>query len=107
MRAWAVLTCFCAADSRKRHLLVDTLGLVLVGIVHSASVQDRAGAKLVLTGIHQRFPLLGLVWDRASPMPLASRWPASPTNSPSRSRASMEPAISRIACDASSTMHLH
>ena len=32
---------------RKRHLLVDTLGLMLVGIVHSASVQDRAGAKLV------------------------------------------------------------
>lgn len=47
---------------RKRHLLVDTLGLMLVGIVHSASVQDRAGAKLVLTGIRKRFPQLGLVW---------------------------------------------
>jgi transposase len=47
---------------RKRHLLVDTLGLVLVGIVHSASVQDRAGARRVLTGIRRRFPLLGLVW---------------------------------------------
>lgn len=47
---------------RKRHLLVDTLGLMLVGIVHSASVQDRAGAKLVLTGIRDRFPQLGLVW---------------------------------------------
>jgi len=47
---------------RKRHLLVDTLGLMLVGIVHSASVQDRAGAKLVLGGIRGRFPQLGLVW---------------------------------------------
>jgi len=47
---------------RKRHLLVDTLGLVLRVVVHSASVQDRAGAKLVLTGARQRFPLLGLVW---------------------------------------------
>ncbi|MGH3781114.1 MAG: IS5 family transposase [Pseudonocardiaceae bacterium] len=47
---------------RKRHLLVDTLGLMLVGIVHSASVQDPAGAKLVLGGIRRRFPLLGLVW---------------------------------------------
>src|SRR5919106_1009668 len=47
---------------RKRHLLVDTLGLLLVGIVHSASVQDRAGARRVLTGIRRRFPLLGLVW---------------------------------------------
>jgi transposase len=47
---------------RKRHLLVDTIGLMLVGIVHSASVQDRAGARRVLTGVRQRFPLLGLVW---------------------------------------------
>lgn len=47
---------------RKRHLLVDTLGLMLVGIVHSASVQDRAGARRVLTGIRARFPQLGLVW---------------------------------------------
>lgn len=47
---------------RKRHLLVDTLGLVLRVVVHSASVQDRAGAKLVLAGARRRFPLLGLVW---------------------------------------------
>lgn len=47
---------------RKRHLLVDTLGLMLIGMVHSASVQDRAGAKLVLAGAKRRFPLLGLVW---------------------------------------------
>jgi transposase len=47
---------------RKRHLLVDVLGLMLVGIVHSASVQDRAGARRVLAGVRQRFPLLGLVW---------------------------------------------
>lgn len=47
---------------RKRHLLVDTLGLMLVGLVHSASVQDRAGARLVLTGARARFPRLGLVW---------------------------------------------
>jgi transposase len=47
---------------RKRHLLVDTLGLLLRVVVHSASVQDRAGAKLVLSGTRARFPLLGLVW---------------------------------------------
>lgn len=33
---------------RKRHLLVDTLGLVLVAVVHSAGIQDRDGARLVL-----------------------------------------------------------
>ena len=32
----------------KRHLLVDTLGLVMVVVVTAASVQDRDGAKLVL-----------------------------------------------------------
>jgi transposase len=47
---------------RKRHLLVDSNGLVLRVVVHSASVQDRAGAKLVLTGVHEEFPQLGLVW---------------------------------------------
>jgi len=33
---------------RKRHLLVDTLGLVLMVCVHSAGLQDRDGAKLLL-----------------------------------------------------------
>jgi transposase len=47
---------------RKRHLLVDTNGMILKCLVHSASVQDRAGAKLVLTGLHEQFPLVGLVW---------------------------------------------
>ena len=30
---------------RKRHLLVDTLGLLLICVVHAASVQDRAGGR--------------------------------------------------------------
>ncbi|RFU20143.1 IS5 family transposase [Geodermatophilus marinus] len=47
---------------RKRHLLVDTNGLLLHRVVHSASVQDRAGARQVLTGICAPFPLLALVW---------------------------------------------
>jgi putative transposase len=33
---------------RKRHLLVDTMGLVLVVVVTAASVQDRDGARLLL-----------------------------------------------------------
>jgi transposase len=47
---------------RKRHLLVDTGGLLLHRVVHSAGVQDRAGARLVLTGLHTGYPQLGLVW---------------------------------------------
>lgn len=33
---------------RKRHILVDTLGLLLVAVVTAASVQDRDGARRVL-----------------------------------------------------------
>ncbi|WP_375604568.1 transposase [Wolbachia endosymbiont of Anurida maritima] len=29
---------------RKRHIVVDTLGLVIAAEVHSASIQDRDGA---------------------------------------------------------------
>ena len=32
---------------RKRHLLTDTLGLLMEVVVHSAGIQDRDGAKLV------------------------------------------------------------
>ena len=34
-------------QGRKRHILVDTLGLILVVVVTAASVQDRDGAKLI------------------------------------------------------------
>ena len=36
---------------RKRHILVDTTGLLLMVIVHAANIQDRDGAKLVLETI--------------------------------------------------------
>ena len=43
---------------RKRHLVTDALGLVLRIEVHSAGVQDRHGAALVLDRIARRFPFL-------------------------------------------------
>ena len=43
---------------RKRHLVTDTLGLMLRIEVHSAGVQDRDGAVLVLERITRRFPFL-------------------------------------------------
>lgn len=33
---------------RKRHILVDTMGLIISLIVHSAKIQDRDGARYVL-----------------------------------------------------------
>ncbi len=43
---------------KKRHLLVDTEGLVLQVIVHAANLQDRDGGKLLLTTLFDQFPFL-------------------------------------------------
>lgn len=47
---------------RKRHVVVDTMGLVLAVVVTSASVQDRDGAKLVLKKVKAHFSRLQLLW---------------------------------------------
>lgn len=47
---------------RKRHLVVDTLGLLLVVMVTSASVQDRQGGRAILELLAARFPSVALVW---------------------------------------------
>ena len=49
-------------SGRKRHIVVDTLGLLLVVVVHAANIQDRDGAKLVLAKLVGRFPRLKLIW---------------------------------------------
>jgi putative transposase len=49
-------------SGRKRHLLVDTLGLVLRVVVQVASLQDRQGVKLLLEPIQGVFPRLSKVW---------------------------------------------
>jgi len=44
---------------KKRHLLVDTIGLILNAVVHAADLQDRDGAVLVLDRRTRRlFPFL-------------------------------------------------
>jgi putative transposase len=47
---------------RKRHLLVDTLGLMIAVVVTSANVQDDHGAKPVLEKVKGRCPRLKVVW---------------------------------------------
>ncbi|MBA3487953.1 MAG: IS5 family transposase [Longispora sp.] len=47
---------------RKRHIIVDTLGLILVVMVTSASTQDPAGGRLILTRLRQVFATIKLVW---------------------------------------------
>jgi hypothetical protein len=47
---------------RKIHALVDSEGLPMRVVSHSAAIQDRDGAGLVLNKIRQRFPWLELIW---------------------------------------------
>jgi len=42
--------------------MVDTLGLLLIVVVHAASTQDRDGVKLVMEKIAGRFPRLKRIW---------------------------------------------
>jgi transposase len=43
---------------RKRHIVTDTIGLMLGATIHPADVQDRDGAPLVIEAIHDLFPWL-------------------------------------------------
>jgi putative transposase len=47
---------------RKRHLLVDTLGLVLLVVITAANVQDRDGARTLLPALRTRFRRLRVIW---------------------------------------------
>lgn len=49
-------------NGRKRHLLVDTLGLLLRIVVLPANISDREGAKRLLTGLKAQFPRLSCLW---------------------------------------------
>jgi putative transposase len=49
-------------NGRKRHILVDTLGLLLLVVVTAASVQDRDGAKLLLRQLRGAGKKLRRIW---------------------------------------------
>ncbi len=51
---------------RKRHILVDTMGMILQVLVHEADIQDHTGGKFLLERLGSGFPRLKLIWvDRA------------------------------------------
>lgn len=49
---------FKKVNGRKRPVIVDTLGMVLAVVVHSAGIPDRDGAQAVLAKLVGRFPRL-------------------------------------------------
>jgi hypothetical protein len=48
----------CGHKGKKRHVLVDTLGLLLHAAVHPANIQDRDGGVLVLSTLFGLYPFL-------------------------------------------------
>ena len=52
-------------NGRKRHLLVDTNGLVMKAKVHSADLADREGARVLLERVGESVPGLGHLWADA------------------------------------------
>jgi transposase len=49
-------------NGRKRHIAVDTCGLLLVVLVTVASIQDRDGGLRLLALLRERFATISLVW---------------------------------------------
>ncbi len=49
-------------SGRKRHILVDTMGLLLKVKVHSAGIQDRDGAKMLVALARLKLERLVIVW---------------------------------------------
>jgi putative transposase len=49
-------------NGRKRHILVDTLGLLLWVVVTAGNVQDRDGAKMLLQGVGGSAKKLRKIW---------------------------------------------
>ena len=61
-------------EGRKRHLLVDTEGLVLEARVHSARVPDQDGIRLLLDPARERLVRLAHLWVDAGYQGRARRW---------------------------------
>jgi putative transposase len=49
-------------SGRKRHVVVDTQGLVVTAVVHPAGLHDRVGAKPLLQALHAACPRLTHLW---------------------------------------------
>jgi transposase len=52
-------------NGRKRHIAVDTMGLLLAVVITAANVQDRDGARPLLWNLHRACRTVRLVWADA------------------------------------------
>jgi putative transposase len=59
---------------RKRHILVDTLGLLMVVCVHAAGISETAGGRRVLAELEYQFWRLKLIWVDGGYMNSLFKW---------------------------------
>ena len=52
---------------KKRHILVDALGLLLHAIIHPTDIQDRDGGILLLATLFGRYPSLKTLFADLAP----------------------------------------
>src|SRR6185295_4557525 len=64
-------------NGRKRHIAVDTSGLVLAVVITPASVQDRDGARPLLWNLARRCTRIRLAWADAGYSGKLATWAAS------------------------------
>ena len=53
-------------NGRKRHIIVDTLGLIMSLVIHAADIQDQDGAKLAIAALGERFKRLLVIFADAA-----------------------------------------
>ena len=53
---------FRSVKGRRRHIASDTMGLLLAVVVHSAGIQDRAGARALLIRLFLHFESLKTIF---------------------------------------------
>src|SRR3979490_477950 len=99
---------------KKRHILVDTVGLLLHAIVHPADIQDRDGGALVMATLCGTFPSLKMLFvddaykgpkfaqarDRGAP-----HWLAHPLPPPSQGLGVLQPKGLGILAPRLNTLH--
>jgi len=61
-------------QGRKRHLLVDTLGLLIAVKVLAANITDREGGKVLLTALVGKLPRLQLMWADSAYQGTFEQW---------------------------------
>lgn len=61
-------------NGRKRHVLVDTQGLIIRALVHPADLADRDGAKLLLAPLQDQLPRLQHIWADSAYAGKCAEW---------------------------------